>query len=236
MLTKTPSKTKVPAGNSVSYLYNATNTGSTPLTGSIIDDVYGAVGYFTDLAPGGWVGFNVTHTITETTTNTATATGTDPYGTQVTDTAIAIVQVYRPVAGIRVTKVGKPGMQCPPGTITWNVTVTNIGTMPLYAVNVTDTLHGYLGSIGVLNAGETIFFVVVESALPAGVYTDEATAYGWYQAGDVVFTDSDSAKCVVGPGFVVPEVPFGVIMVLSAMILALAAFSAISKQMRRKKN
>ena len=90
-----PSATLVIVGSSVSYLYNATNTGETPLTGGIYDDQFGPVGYFVDLQPGGWVGFNVTHIITENTTNTATAWGVNDFGTNVTDSATAFVQVTR---------------------------------------------------------------------------------------------------------------------------------------------
>ena len=94
-LTKTPSSTMVVVGSTVSYLYNATNTGETALTGAIYDDIFGAVGSFVNLQPGGWVAFNVTHTITENTTNTATAWGVNDFGTNVTDSATAFVQVTR---------------------------------------------------------------------------------------------------------------------------------------------
>jgi hypothetical protein len=94
-LTKTPSATKVVPGTAVSYLYNATNTGETALTGAIYDDQFGPVGSFVNLQPGGWVGFNVTHVITQNTTNTATAYGLDTYGQNVTDTATVTVIVCR---------------------------------------------------------------------------------------------------------------------------------------------
>jgi hypothetical protein len=93
-LTKTPSATKVVIGTPVSYLYNATNTGETALTGGIYDDQFGLVGSFVNLQPGGWVGFNVTHIITEDTTNTATAWGVDQFGSNVTDTATITVEVF----------------------------------------------------------------------------------------------------------------------------------------------
>ena len=94
-LTKTPSATRVVNGTAVSYLYNATNTGETALTGSIYDDQFGAVGNFVDLQPGGWVGFNVTHIITQNTTNIATVFGVDTYGQNVTDTDTATVLVCK---------------------------------------------------------------------------------------------------------------------------------------------
>ena len=93
-LTKTPSATRVLNGTIVSYLYNATNTGDTALTGAIYDDDFGLVGSFVDLQPGGWVGFNVTHVLTHSTYNTATAYGVDQYGQKATSTASAYVKVY----------------------------------------------------------------------------------------------------------------------------------------------
>jgi uncharacterized repeat protein (TIGR01451 family) len=237
LLTKTPSKTKVLSGTTVSYLYNATNTGQTPLTGSITDDEFGNVGSFVNLIPGGWVGFNVSHVITANTTNIATAAATDSYGANVTDSAVAFVQVYNANPCIEVTKTGEPEHQRAPGTITWNVTVTNTGNVPLASVNVTDTLHGYLGSIGVLGPGQTIFFVIVETDVAAGVYNDVATAAGWYELGDIVVTDMDCAKCVVGgPDFVVPELPFGTIMAAVTIACALGAFFGISKLRKKREN
>jgi hypothetical protein len=95
-LTKTPSATRVLNGTTVSYLYNATNTGYTALTGAIYDNKFGDVGYFVDLQPGGWVGFNVSHVLTHSTYNVATAYGVDQYGSNVTSTACAYVKVYSP--------------------------------------------------------------------------------------------------------------------------------------------
>jgi hypothetical protein len=146
---------------------------------------------------------------------------------------VFLAHAQMPIASIEVTKTCEPCAQSAPGTITWNVTVTNTGTVTLNAVNATDSRHGYLGSVGTLDPGESIFFVIVEPDLQPDVYTDTATAYGWYQVGDTVVTDSDTAECVVCPEFVVPEVPFGTITVLSSMILAVAMVFGITK-LRRK--
>jgi hypothetical protein len=195
-LTKTPSATLVESGSIVSYLYNASNTGETALTGGIYDDVYGSVGSFVDLAPGGWVGFNVSHTITDSTTNIATAYGLDKFGRNVTSTDSAFVEVPGPE--ISVTKNGDPVTQIAPGTITWNVTVTNTGGYSLTGVNVSDTRHGYLGSIGTLDPGQTIFFVIIESSLPPGTYYDNATAVATSQYGAV--SGWDDATCIICSG------------------------------------
>ena len=93
-LTKTPSATCVLNGTSVSYLFNATNTGHTDLTGAIYDSALGHIGSFVNMAPGGWVAFNVSHVLTHSTYNVATAYGVDQYGNNVTATASAYVKVY----------------------------------------------------------------------------------------------------------------------------------------------
>jgi uncharacterized repeat protein (TIGR01451 family) len=228
-LTKTSSATLVLSGSSVSYLYNATNTGETALTGNITDDVFGPVGSFVNLQPGGWVAFNITHVITEDTTNTATVTAEDQYGSVVTDSAIVTVKVLISGPHLDVTKTGTPAAQPAPGTVTWNVTVTNIGTVTLTGVNVTDSLHGYLGSTGSLGSGETIFFTIVETNLPAGVYTDVATAYGYYEPDDVVVTDSGSAECVVGPTNVIPEIPLGTLVATASLLIGFGCYFGIPK-------
>jgi hypothetical protein len=200
-LTKTPSATDVVSGSAVSFLYNATNTGETALTGAIYDDVFGSVGSFVNLQPGGWVAYNVTHVLTQSVFNTATVYGVDVFGHNVTDSASAFVEVRVP--SISVEKTGSPEEQLAPGTITWNVTVTNTGAVPLNAVNITDTRHGYLGSIETLNPDQTIFFVIVETGLPPGTYNDSATAAGAYDFGTV--NDFDDASVIVKPIYVRKE-------------------------------
>ena len=232
-LTKVASETYVLSGTSVSYLYNATNTGTTLLNGNITDNVYGTVGAFINLQPGGWVGFNVTQVINATTSNIATVTAEDQFGTLVSDSATATVRVLLEGPHIEVTKTCEPCAQSAPGTVTWNVTVTNIGTVPLNGVNATDSRHGYLGSVGTLNPGQSIFFIIVDTDLQPGVFTDTANAYGWYVETDTIVTDSGTAECVVTPKFVIPEVPFGTITALSSIILAVALALGITKLKRK---
>ena len=124
-----------------------------------------------------------------------------------------------------------------PGSVTWNVTVANTGDLPLVGINVTDSRHGLLGSVGTLDPGLSVYFLINETGLPAGFYTDNATAYGAFQPDSgpyVVISDSGIAECRVGPDFVIPEVPFGTIMVSATMIFALGAFVAFPK-LRRKR-
>ena len=95
-ITVTPDITEIceDAETVVAYTYNLTNLSSSYyFTGSISDDVFGPVGSFVNLAPGGWVGFTVSHTLNQTTTNVATGSGTfdDPATTLAEDTDEATV-------------------------------------------------------------------------------------------------------------------------------------------------
>jgi hypothetical protein len=129
-LTLTPSATKVVIGSSVSYLYNVTNTGETPLTGAIYDDQFGPVGNFVGLASGGWAGFNVTHVITQNTTNIATAYGVSQFGSNVTDAVTGFVQVYSG-ADIKLTVTPSKTKVISGTPVSYLYNVTNTGETPL---------------------------------------------------------------------------------------------------------
>jgi len=156
-LTKTPSATKVLPGSSVSYLYNATNTGEVPLTGAIYDDVYGTVGSFVDLQPGGWVAYNVTHVITENTTNIATAYGVDSYGQNATSTDTAFVQAYIPKASICLKKIPSASKVLSGSSVSYLYKVTNTGDTVLNG-SVTDDKLGFIGIFTDLEPGSMVCF------------------------------------------------------------------------------
>jgi uncharacterized repeat protein (TIGR01451 family) len=105
-----------------------------------------------------------------------------------------------PNASLTVNKTGVPLTQAAPGTIIWNITVTNTGDVTLTGVNVTDTRHGYLGAFGSLAPGDGGFFTIVENNLPTGTYTDQAYAAGYYGPESLTVIDfSDPVECVVAP-------------------------------------
>jgi uncharacterized repeat protein (TIGR02543 family) len=195
-LTKTPSATRVLNGTTVSYLYNATNTGDTALTGGIYDDEFGAVGYFVDLQPGGWVGFNVSHVLTHSTYNVATAYGVDQYGQNVTSTASAYVKVRTPYACISLTKT-------PSATIVWTGTsvsylynVTNAGYTALTGA-IYDDEFGLVGNYVNLAPGGWVAFNVTH-VLTHSTY-NTATAYGVDQYGTKVTSTASAYVKVRNP-------------------------------------
>jgi hypothetical protein len=221
LLTKTPSATKVVSGTPVSYLYNATNTGETALTGAIYDDVFGHVGSFVDLQPGGWVGFNVTHVITANTTNVATAYGIDQFGSNVTDSASAFVQVYSPFAGISLTKTPSATKVVNGTSVSYLYNVTNTGETALTGA-IYDDAFGLVGSFVNLQpggwAGFNVTHVITQNT------TNVATVYGIDQFGSNV-TDSASAFVqVIELHQVIPEVPIGTALAGVAMIIAFGVY------------
>jgi hypothetical protein len=194
-LTVTPSKTKVLPGTSVSYLYNATNTGEVPLTGAIYDDVFGAVGNFVDLAPGGWVGFNVTHVIAANTSNVATAYGVDQYGQNVTDSVSAFVQVYSG-ANISLTVTPSATKVMIGTSVSYLYNVTNIGEVPLTG-NITDDTFGAVGTFVNLAPGGWVGFNVTH-VITQNTY-NVATAYGFDQYGNKVTSTTSTYVEVCNP-------------------------------------
>ena len=99
-LTKVPSAATIENNTSVTYTYNVTNTGDTPLSSvNITDSVYGSIASGQSLGVGQSLQFTKIVTLTATTANTATATGVDMLSTSVSGTASAIVFVYTPPVG-----------------------------------------------------------------------------------------------------------------------------------------
>jgi glyoxylate utilization-related uncharacterized protein len=188
-LTKTPSATKVLNGTTVSYLYNATNTGYTALTGAIYDDNFGTVGYFVDLAPGGWVGFNVSHVLTHSTYNVATAYGVDEYGHNVTSTACAYIKVYNPYARISLTKTPSATKVLNGTTVSYLYNATNTGYTALTGA-IYDDNFGLVGNFVNLQPGGWVGFNV-SHVLTHSTY-NVATAYGVDQYGSKVTSTASS--------------------------------------------
>jgi hypothetical protein len=238
-LTKTPSATLVESGSNVSYLYNATNTGETALTGAIVDDVFGAVGSFVNLQPGGWVGYNITHTITENTTNTATAFGTDKYGRNVTSTDKAFVQVVRPTiescdsAGTKKDtfmpgdEVYANGTWYQPQTtydiylvedVTWVDGMAIPPRVPGTATTVTTDANGNIPPTllwsNPLTPGKYDIIVDVDGD---GLYYSEADAL-----------DDNDVEVTAGL-FVIPEIPFGAVTSVLSMFGALIGFTKFKR-------
>jgi hypothetical protein len=170
-----------------------TNEGDCELTVTVTDSELGVVYGPASLAAGASDSFSASATLSTTTTNIATASGVDQFGVEVTATASFTVTVIHP--DITVTKTGTPDTQIAPGTVTWTITVTNNGDVPLTNVVITDTRHGSIDTIATLAVSQTVTYTIVETSLGPGIYEDCATATGTHQLGEV--TDSDCAEVEV---------------------------------------
>ena len=140
-------------GDTIAYTYTVTNNGNVDLTDlDVTDDRIpgGADCADTSLAVGAQTTCTAEYTVTAddvaagSVQNTATATATGPDGT-VDDTASENVETLGPVAGIAIVKSLDPDTQLPPGigdVLTYDLVVTNTGTVALSPVTVTDPLAG----------------------------------------------------------------------------------------------
>jgi hypothetical protein len=219
-LSVTPSKTKVVTGTLVSYLYNATNTGEVPLTGNITDPTFGPVGTFVNLAPGGWVGYNITHVITQNTTNTATAYGFDQYSNLATDSDSAFVQVYSG-ADIKLTKTPSATKVVNGTPVSYLYNVTNTGETALTG-GIYDDQFGPVGSFVNLQPGGWVGYnvthVITEDT------TNTAIAWGVNELGTNVTDTATVTVEVFKLPQVIPEVPLGTVIAGAAMIIAFGTY------------
>ncbi|KWS05974.1 conserved repeat domain protein [Lysobacter capsici AZ78] len=142
------------AGDTIGYTFVITNTGNVNLTNVVVNDAKldaPAACNATTLAPNASTSCTGTHTITQeevnagTSDNTATATGTPPSGTPVTSSP-ASTQTPLPRNGeLRSTKAmtanadeDGSGSVTVGDTLSYTITVTNIGNIDLGNVVVTD--------------------------------------------------------------------------------------------------
>nr|CBH36547.1 hypothetical secreted protein [uncultured archaeon] len=132
--------------DTVTYCFNATNTGDVNLRSvTVIDDIYGSVTLGTPtLAPGESTEGTITHVVVESdapsVTNRANATGTDPLGGTVTDTDNCTVNVMIDPE-IYVNKTAHPAEGTVGTDITFTINVTNTGDCTLNPVKVIDELQ-----------------------------------------------------------------------------------------------
>jgi uncharacterized repeat protein (TIGR01451 family) len=151
-LTKTADKTQAHDGDTITYTYQVTNPGNTPLSNvTVTDDKAGNASYQSGDSNGNneldigetWV-FTATYAVSSEDAsplvNTATASGSDALSQVVTAKASAGVTILRPA--IALTKTADSTEIYVQGTITYTYQVTNPGNTPLSGVSVTDNKVG----------------------------------------------------------------------------------------------
>ncbi|MBN6035371.1 DUF11 domain-containing protein [Amycolatopsis sp. 195334CR] len=193
------------AGEQVTWTITVTNTGGNALDPVVVtDDTTPACGRTLGaLAPGASTEFTCTGNPAVTTTNTVTATGTDAVGQQATDTASATVTVIRP--GIQIEKSAEPALVREGDEVTFTITVTNTGDVPLSGVSVADPVASACArTIGTLAPGAVQTYECTMSAL-ADDFTNTATASGIDPIGGSVSDSDDAVVDVIHPAVTITK-------------------------------
>jgi uncharacterized repeat protein (TIGR01451 family) len=162
-LVKTASPTTVTAvGQTVTYSFLVTNTGSLTLTGvRVVETAFNGRGTApvpscptTTLAPGASVTCTATYTVTQadidgasTISNTAVAHGNDPTGHDVPSSPDDETVTVRPPSGsLTIEKTANPATVTAVGqSVRYEYRVTNTGTVTLHDVTVTELSAGWTG-------------------------------------------------------------------------------------------
>jgi uncharacterized repeat protein (TIGR01451 family) len=220
-----PTGPYIPVGSSVIWKYNVTNTGNVNLTNvTVTDNVIGLVGTIPLLQPG------ETQTLTATGiaapgqySNLGNATGTLPAGGKVSNEDPS--HYFGQSPGISLVKstngqdANSPtGPYIPAGgKVTWTYNVTNTGNVNLTNVTVTDNITGSVGTIPLLQPGETQTLTATGTAvsgqysnlgnatgttLMGGNVSDEDTSNNFGELGDInikKYTNEEDADDPTGP-------------------------------------
>ena len=213
-------KTGSLSGNTISYTFTATNTGTVTLKAvSIADELDGLsdIAYGTwpaaagVLAPGQSITATATYSVTQSdrdaggVDNTATTTGTPPTGLAVTDED----DFDQPLATSSAISLVKTG-SLSGDTISYTFTATNTGNVTLKAVSIADELDGlsdiaygtWPAAAGVLAPGQSITatatYSVTQSDRDAGGVDNTATTTGTPPTGPAV-TDEDDFDQPLAP-------------------------------------
>ena len=209
---KTASDTIIYAGDTVTYTYVVSNTGSDPLDTVVVTDTWcspviyqsGDTNSNNRLDIGEAWSYQCVTPVNVDTVNTVTASGLDPLDQPVTDQGAASVDVIYPA--INVAKSADQTVVLSGTLVVYTYTVTNPGDDALSTVTVTDTAcsplslnSGDTNSNSLLDPGETWTYTC--SAAISSDTTNIATASGTDSLGNPV-SDNDSALVDV----VVPSV------------------------------
>jgi uncharacterized repeat protein (TIGR01451 family) len=206
-LSKTPSVTTVPAvGGLVDYTLRVTNAGSEEvLLTSLSDDKVTLSAACTALIGqpipvGGYLecvipGVFVTWIGSPTFVNTATAVATDPQQNTDSATASATVNITQPAPAIDVQKTPDTQTVIQGGSVTFTITVTNTGNIPLTNVVVSDPLSADCSrTITSLAIAQVDTFTCTKLNVQ-GTFTNVVTVTANTDQGPI--TDTDSADVVV---------------------------------------
>ncbi|SDY09430.1 conserved repeat domain-containing protein [Amycolatopsis xylanica] len=187
-------------GDSVTFEIVVTNTGDVPLKDVKVTDPLApeCARTFPSLPANGVQRYPCTMTApADDVTNKASVTGTPPVGPPVTATAEAPVDVIYP--GIKLTKQASPTQVRPGEQVTFTLTVTNTGDVPLKSVSIVDDKTPACAfTIEVLAPGASQSHQCTTN--PQAGITNTATATGTDPTNRPVTSTSTATVTVIGPG------------------------------------
>jgi uncharacterized repeat protein (TIGR01451 family) len=201
----TPTNTYSQPGDVLTYDLVVTNTGSVTLTNIVVTDPGAAVtgSPVASLAPAASVTLTASYTILQADvdagsfTNTATATGNYGAAQSVSDTDTETVTATQ-AAAIQIVKSSTTPTNTysqPGDVLTYDLVVTNTGSVTLTNIVVTDPGAAVTGSVASLAPAASVTltasYTILQADVDAGSFTNTATATGNYGAAQSV-SDTDT--------------------------------------------
>lgn len=215
-LSKTVTPTMIHAGDRVTYTLVVTNPGDVTLTNiNLVDDTCSPLTFVGGDANNNgqletsetWT-YTCSRTVTVDTLNTAVVTGRDPLGGTVSDTDTATVNVINPA--IAVSKDVSAPVVVSGSTVTYTITVTNAGDVPLGNVALVDSLCSPLTFVGgdansnsLLDLTESWVYRCTRTVTTD--ITNTVTASAVDPLGDTVNASDDAAVDVIHPALAIQK-------------------------------
>jgi len=195
---KSASPDVILAGEWVLYSYEVENTGDVPLVKlGLFDIPLGPVALDKSaIGPGEIARGTMYVPINVDTANLATAVAIDPLGRLVEGSAKEFVDVVAPA--VELDKTVSQSVIAYGGQVEYSYAVTNIGDVALYDLDVVDSVIGDIGTIAVLEVGQTITLGPVPWNITADTY-NVGSVTGIDQWGHPVRATDDATVDVRNP-------------------------------------
>lgn len=225
-ITKTASPTTITAaGQSITYSFVVTNTGSAPLTSISVTDIPSAPAGpapvvtcpTTTLAVGASTTCTATYAATQadvdngSIVNTASVSGTDSGGGTASATSAPATVAVTQSPAVTVTKSASPATITAAGqSVTYSFVVTNTGNVTLKNLAVADTMTAPAGPAPTISCPRTTLaptatmtctatYVATQADVDAGSIRNTATVSGSTQLGTAVTSSPSSATVTATP-------------------------------------
>jgi uncharacterized repeat protein (TIGR01451 family) len=196
-IAKTPDTQTIVSGSTATFTLAVTNTGDVSLTNVTVSDALApnCARTFATLTAGQKQTYTCTRAnVTADFTNSATATGTPPVGSAVSDTDTALVDVIHPA--IDIAKTPDTQVIVSGSTVTFTITVTNTGDVPLTNVTISDALAPNCSrALATLAVGAKGSYTCTLANVRAD-FTNTATTACTSPIGSVT-TDADTAQVII---------------------------------------